>query len=68
VLAQATSYSQSCAAPVCRATIGEQASMRSARAMMAEPSVSLRKGTAAFGASWRGSKSGASETRRLWLE
>ncbi len=67
MLAQATSYSQSCAAPVWRATIGEQASMRSARPMMAEPLVSFRKGMATFESSWRSSKFGASKTCRLWL-
>ena len=53
-----------CAAP----TIGEQASMRSARPMIAEPLVSFRKGIATFGSSWRSSKFGASKTCRLWLE
>jgi hypothetical protein len=67
-LLHATSYSQSCAAAVCRATIGEQASMRSARPMIAEPLVSFRKGMATFGSSCRSSKFGASKTCRLWLE
>ena len=68
VLAQATSYSQSWAPAVCRATTGEQASVRSARAMIAEPSVSSRNGMATFGSSWHSSMSGASKTCRLWLE
>jgi hypothetical protein len=52
---------------VCRAAIGEQASMRIPRAMMAVPLVSFRKGMATFGSSWRSSKFGPSKMCRLWL-